>query len=119
MKLKLGIQCQEKHEEVYRYNRELKPLVVKSINITDREHYQRLAAENPGVELVFRYVPNGPWDNPETDGRKWAEHLFGLVGHIPEITLGEGHGIDACCSQEIDHRVRFGAHRLPQVPVLQ
>lgn len=88
--LKLGIQCQEKHEEVYRYNRELKPVVVKSINILDREHYTRLAAENPGVELVYRQVPNGPWDTEE-DGKKWAEHLYFLIGHIPEITLVEGH----------------------------
>ena len=87
---KLGIQCQEKHEEVYRYNKKLKPVVVKSINILDPGHYARLAAENPGVELVYRQVPNGPWDGEE-DGRKWAEHLYGLVGHIPEITLIEGH----------------------------
>lgn len=92
MPLKVGIQCQEKHSEVYRYNRELKPIVVKSINIVDAEHYVRLASDNPGVELVYRQVPNGPWhDNPEEDGRRWAEHLFRLVGHIPEITLIEGH----------------------------
>ena len=87
-KLKLGPQCQEK--EVYRYNRELRPVVVKSINILDPGHYTRLAAENPGVQLVYRQVPNGPWNGAE-DGRKWAEHLFRLVGHIPEITLVEGH----------------------------
>ena len=90
MKNKLGIQCQEKDEEVYRYNRELEPIVVKSINILDPGHYARLAAENPGVQLVYRQVPNGPWDN-EGDGRRWAEHLYNLVGHIPEITLVEGH----------------------------
>jgi hypothetical protein len=91
-KLKLGIQCQEKHEEVYRYNRELKPVAVKSINIVDREHYAKLSQDNAGVELVYRRVPNGPWrDDPEGDGRRWAEHLYGQVGHVPEITLVEGH----------------------------
>ena len=87
---KLGIQCQERHEETYRYNRKLRPVVVKSINIVDHEHYAKLAAENPGVELVYRQVPNGPWDN-EGDGRRWAEHLHRLIGHIPEITMVEGH----------------------------
>jgi hypothetical protein len=92
MMLKLGIQCQEKHEEVYRYNRVLLPVAVKSINILDRDHYVRLAAENPGVELVYRQVPNGPWrDDPVGDGRRWAEHLYNQVGQIREVTLVEGH----------------------------
>lgn len=87
---KLGIQCQEGNEEVYRYNRKLLPVVVKSINILDPGHYARLAAENPGVDLVYRQVPNGPWGSAG-DGRRWAEHLYGQVGHIPQITLVEGH----------------------------
>lgn len=95
--MKLGAQCQEKGEAIYKFNQVVHPNNIKAINVVDLDFWQRIWAENPRLEYaIFRKVPNGPdpFADPEGAALSWVAHLKGEIGHLVDeglVNLVEGY----------------------------